>query len=90
MKAMQKTYGSNWAHVYYGLANKRSGRGLRGKHRGHVAANSAYAKGKHWGGKSRRRTTSSRSRSRSLTVHTRGRTSVTRRTRNAHVRVRVH
>lgn len=45
MKAMQKQYGSNWKHVYYGLANKRAGKGLKGKHRGHVAANAAYKKG---------------------------------------------
>lgn len=54
MKAMQKTYGSNWKHVYYGLANKRSGRGLRGAHRGHIAANRAFAKGSHWPGSGRR------------------------------------
>lgn len=48
MTAIKKQYGKDWAHVYYGLANKRAGKGLKGKHRGHVAANQAFAKGSHW------------------------------------------
>lgn len=43
--SMQKQYGSNWKHVYYGLANKRAGKGKRGKERMHGVANTAYAKG---------------------------------------------
>lgn len=48
MKSIQKEYGSNWQKVYYSLANKRAGKGLRGKHRGHRSANVAYQKGSHW------------------------------------------
>lgn len=94
MNAMKKTYGSDWKSVYYALANKRAGKGLKGAHRGHRAANTAYAKGSSWtaggkrrGGAGKSRTTRGRS---SVSVRTRGRASVTRRSRGATVRVRVH
>lgn len=91
MKAMQKQYGSNWAHVYYGLANKRSGKGLRGKHRGHKAANKAYAKGSHWGGKrkARRSTSSRRGTGHRVTVRTRGKARVNHRSGGTRIRVHV-
>jgi hypothetical protein len=50
MSAIKKRYGPNWAHVYYGLANKRAGKGLHGSARGHKAANVAFATGSRWKG----------------------------------------
>lgn len=49
--SMQKQYGSGWKNVYFGLANKRVGKGARGKTRMHTVASVAYAKGSKWGGK---------------------------------------
>jgi hypothetical protein len=54
MASMKRTYGSNWKKVYYSLANKRAGRGLKGQGRGYRSANTAYAKGSHWPGSVRR------------------------------------
>jgi hypothetical protein len=71
MKSFQRRYGARWKRVYYGLANKRSGRGLKGKSRGHVAANRAFAKGSHWKGsgrKGRKRSGGRRRRSKSSNV----------------------
>lgn len=52
--SIQKQYGPNWAHVYYGLANKRAGRGAKGRGRMHGVATTAFAKGSHWGGKAKK------------------------------------
>ena len=89
--AMNRQYGSGLGdRIFYALANKRAGKGLRGKHRGHLAANAAYAKGKKWGGKGKRkaRRGSSRKIGHRVTVRTRGRASVSHRSGGVHVRIR--
>lgn len=53
--AMQKQYGPRWKNVYYGLANKRAGKGVKGKDRMHGIATTAYAKGNRFGFSGRRR-----------------------------------
>lgn len=57
MANFQQEYGSNWQHVYYALANKRAGKGLKGTGRGRLAANKAFAKGSSWRSASKKRST---------------------------------
>jgi hypothetical protein len=95
MKNMQKEYGSNWKSVYFALANKRAGRGLRGAHRGHIAANTAYAKGRTWSSRSRSKgkggtSKGASSRSRNIVIRTKGRANISHRSNGHSVRIRVN
>lgn len=61
--AMIKQYGpAKGRVVFYSLANKRSGKGTKGKDRMHNVATTAYAKGSHWKSIKGKRTVGSRKR----------------------------